>query len=215
MANHAVDFTGQRFGKITAIHVVRKPEIPEKLFWLCRCDCGNETVVSVANLITNTKSCGCSRLDHGLARRGQRHFLYARWKGMRARCRNPKDARYKYYGARGIAVCKRWDSFANFLEDMLPTFVAGLTIERKDNNGPYSPENCIWANSDVQQSNKRSNRYITFAGKTLTVSEWAKKIGCLPGRLIQRLNAGKSVAQVMCNKKLPRTRLIIADMPFK
>lgn len=81
---------------------------------------------------------------------------YWAWRRMRHRCRNPRDARYEYYGARGISVCSRWDLFANFLEDMGPRPSPKHSLDRIDGNGNYEPENCRWGTT-VQQSRNRRN----------------------------------------------------------
>lgn len=207
MGNHAVDFTGQRFGKLTAIHVVRKPEKSKRIFWLCRCDCGNETFVSSGNLRSGgVKSCGCLRLYHGLMRRGQRHPLTWRWHQMMARCYNPNCDRYRFYGGRGIAVCERWQTFINFYNDMVSTFSCELTLERKDNNGPYSPDNCIWVDWTTQANNKRNNHYLNFNGETLSVTQWANRVGLWHGTLFKRLKAGKTINQVLSSEDGRKTR---------
>lgn len=73
---------------------------------------------------------------------------------MRQRCNNPKNPKYKDYGGRGVKVCERWNDFALFLEDMgeRPT---GYSIDRKDVNGNYEPNNCRWATAKEQRANQR------------------------------------------------------------
>lgn len=98
------------------------------------------------------------------------------WRGMKARCLNPNDPRFKDYGGRGITVCERWNVFANFLADMGER-PEGTSLDRIDNTLGYSKENCRWAKPKDQQRNMRSNRMLTYAGKTQCMSAWAEELG--------------------------------------
>ncbi len=111
---------------------------------------------------------------------------YQVWKGMRMRCLNPNEAGYKNYGGRGIYICERWNTFANFLADMGQR-PDRHSIDRIDNNGPYAPENCRWAISKVQSRNKRNNFLITHNGQTKTLQEWAEITGIHYGTLRSRI----------------------------
>ena len=91
---------------------------------------------------------------HGLTK----HPLYHVWQHMMHRCYNKKDGRFCYYGRRGITVCQRWHQCANFIEDMYPTYKKGLQIDRKDNDGGYTKDNCRWITHTEQQRNKSNNK---------------------------------------------------------
>ena len=135
--------------------------------WLCKCTCGEDIWVNANSLLTgNTTSCGCSRkgntchLIHGYARHSSRNSTYQAWAGMRTRCRNRNGNRPHRYVKRGITVCDRCKNFEAFLEDMGDR-PAGMTLERKNNNLGYSPENCCWETQTKQQRN-RCNTKLTF-----------------------------------------------------
>lgn len=103
------------------------------------------------------------------------------------RCYNPKCRDYAYYGGRGITVCDRWlESFDNFVSDM-GLRPEGMTLERKDNDGPYSPDNCVWATRAAQSRNTRGVRVIEYRGEKRTMSEWERALGWKPGVLKARL----------------------------
>jgi len=101
---------------------------------------------------------------------------YSIWTDMKNRCNNPNSNRYNRYGARGIRVCERWYSFAHFLADMGPC-PSGMTIDRKNNDGHYEPDNCHWATPHHQMRNYSRNRWLTFRGKTMCLTDWASETG--------------------------------------
>lgn len=125
------------------------------------------------------------RFSHGLCRKVPE---YGVWKSMRQRCNDSNHHKFKDYGARGIMVCKRWDNFRNFYEDMGPRPSPQYSIERKNNNGDYTPENCRWATRLEQANNKRSNRLIQFNSQTKTVTAWAQRLGINESTLRERLS---------------------------
>lgn len=118
------------------------------------------------------------------------------WRSMRARCKNPKNISYPRYGARGISVCARWEKFEAFVEDM-GYAPAGMTLERRHNNKPYSPTNCLWATPKQQARNRSNNVLLKYRGKTRPMSEWAEIAGLDRGTLWRRLKRGASLEVAM------------------
>lgn len=159
-----VDITGQVFGRLTAIK--RVPERKHRYaIWKCVCSCGNITYGDVGHLRNGgKKSCGCLTKEglnykHGLARAKNKHPLLNIWYGMRHRCYNKNNPSYVNYGGRGIRMCRSWHNFMNFVEwaEKNPR-LPGTSIDRKNNNGNYTPRNCKWSTPKEQANNRRKPR---------------------------------------------------------
>lgn len=177
----------------------------------CLCSCGTERAVKSWDLIYETsKNCGCLRRAK-VASRNRRHDLsqsneYSIWSGIRARCGNPNHPSYHKYGARGVKVVDRWNSFLNFLEDMGPRPSEKHSIERVDNNGNYGPDNCIWATIDVQSVNRRNTRFASLNGRTLSLRDWAPVVGIPKSVLYARAHLGWDDEKILTHPYQPRTR---------
>ncbi len=125
---------------------------------------------------------------------------------MRDRCNNPNNRAFKNYGARGIKVCPRWNDYRNFIRDMGPKPSPKHTIERKDVNGDYTPENCVWATHAEQNRNRRSTKFLTYKGETLTHTEWSKRVGLSKNTIGRRRAAGWSVDDILSLPPNPQNR---------
>lgn len=186
---------GEKVGRWTAIEYVGAS------IWRARCDCGEIRDVKWAMVRRgNWKSCGCYKRDNPPARThgASDSSLYRIWRDMRRRCTNPDRDDWVRYGGRGITVCERWEqSFEAFAEDMSDGYATGLQIDRIDNDGPYSPENCRWATPVENGSNKRNNRMIDTPWGHITLSEAARRAGLKRLTLRRRLEAGWSVERAL------------------
>lgn len=165
-----IDMTGQRFGRLTAVTAIEQDRRNRIWRWLCRCDCGETTIVYGTNLRRGTsRSCGCWQREaasirntvHGANKPGKRTVEYETWQRMLDRCYNPRCKDFKNYGGRGIEVCERWHDFVNFLADMGLRPAGKYSIERVNNDGNYEPSNCIWLLQSEQPKNQRRNRNLT------------------------------------------------------
>ena len=125
--------------------------------------------------------------------------LYDVWTAMKQRCLNHNCKQYKDYGGRGIGICEEWArSYRQFREWANQNgYERGLSIDRIDNNGGYSPQNCRWVDRKTQQNNTRRNVYIEFNGQTLSLSEWSKKLGLYRGAVGARLRKGWSIEDAL------------------
>lgn len=114
-------------------------------------------------------------------RDADRQSIYDTWKNIRRRCNTPTHPRYKDYGGRGITVCDRWDNFENFFIDLGPR-PAGMTLDRRDNDLGYCPENCRWATPKEQSTNRRNSIWVNMGEEKITLKEACRRLR-LPYRL--------------------------------
>jgi len=123
--------------------------------------------------------------------------IYGSWYAMKQRCDNPKHKSFHNYGGRGIGYIEAWKSFEEFNRSMSLSYQKGLTLDRIDNNKGYSPENCRWATKKQQANNMRKNTIIEYNGQTLTLTQWAEKLGLKVGTLQWRFRRGWTIEKMM------------------
>ena len=179
------DLTGLKFNYLTVIkfEFMRKGQS----YYLCKCDCGNKKVIARTSIVSGgAKSCGClKRSDKSESR------LYKIWEGMKARCKYKNRAGSKYYVLKNIKVCNEWTKYEVFKKWSLDHgYSDNLSIDRIDNNKGYSPDNCRWVDSVVQNNNKSNNIVITINGENHTMTEWCRMYKINPSTMCGRVHLG-------------------------
>lgn len=188
------DLTGKKFQRLTVVERVFK-ENKKETYWLCVCDCGKETTVMSQHLKDgHTSSCGCLQkekvksmmTEHGMSNTK----LFKVWRGIIDRTMYPSSKSYKHYGQRGITICSEWyESFETFYKWAIENgYKEGLTLDRVDVDGNYTPDNCRWTGWKEQENNRTNNHIITYKGETHTMKEWSEIRGIKYSTLSMRIN---------------------------
>jgi hypothetical protein len=203
------DITGQRFGRWLVLELLETNTTGHSSLFLCRCDCGAMKPVH-ANSLQSKRSVGCracGHRKHGCSRIGSRTPEYNLWLAMKGRCAGTTNPRTnKNYRDRGITVCQRWrESFAAFLADMGERPHPDLSLDRIDNDSGYTCGQCKectangwtanvrWATKIQQSRNTHSNHWITYDGRTLTITQWSRETGIDIATILYRMRAGWSL----------------------
>lgn len=203
-----IDLTDKRFGRLTVISFAGQDK-HHFAHWLCRCDCGNEKVISGSALRSGvTVSCGCYRLEQA-NKANTRHNLshtriYTEWRHMKDRCLNKNHKAYSYYGGRGISVCPEWINDVSVFADWAYSngYKEGLTLDRIDPNGNYEPNNCRWISQAEQMANTRRCRVYEINCEKHTLSEWCKIYNVPYERTRTRLNQGWNIEKALTTPSL-------------
>ena len=177
----SLDLTGSKIGKLTVLSFsgVKPYAGRNRRHWVVQCDCGTIKEYTT-DMLGCIKSCGCVTKDR-IANLNKTHGMcntpeYKIWRGMKERCFNKASERYNCYGGRGITVCDEWrNSFEAFYTDMGTRPNQSYSIDRIDFNGNYCKENCRWATTEEQSSNKTTNVFVIIDGEKLTLSQVARK----------------------------------------
>ena len=194
------DYTGRKFGRWTVIGVAPNHitnggySVP---MWDCVCDCGTRRAVRGNDLrLRKSVSCGCYMVENPVSKKhgASNSHLYKIYYGMKQRCYNKSNKNYNHYGERGIDICKEWESYEAFEKWAYSNgYQDGLTIERKNVNQGYSPNNCEWIGRAEQAKNKTTSVLITHNGETHIAAEWDKLLGFSHGTVGRRIRNGWSV----------------------
>lgn len=169
---------GRRFGRWEILSRAETPAGKKGAWWNCRCSCGTERPVASAHLRSGrSQSCGCLHLER-ISKSPEDRItgpMYSLWQSIKTRCYNEKHPTYRNYGGRGVSVCERWRTFEHFRDDMGPKPFEGASIDRIDNSGDYSPENCRWTDRFGQAQNTRRNTMLVWEGVEIPLSEVCRR----------------------------------------
>lgn len=194
--------SGQVFGRWTVTDACVVVIYKRNKSVLCTCACGTVRLVELQRLLRGKSlSCGCLAAEKSaerlLTHGGSYTAEYGIWRGILKRCNSKNYFAYPLYGGRGITVCDEWLSFSGFIADMGFRGNSSLSIERRDNNGPYNKSNCYWATYIEQNNNTRGCRPIMFNGRSQTTSAWAREFGIKQSTLRERLRRGWSIGDAL------------------
>lgn len=225
-----IEISGQKFGRLL---VLKKGPVSKRggSHWLCRCDCGNETIAVGSCLRRGTRlSCGCLKREWGSVMGSRRDFVkkrsdrkathgckrvglatpeYKIWLGMKARCYRPRHKDYPNWGGKGIRVCDAWrNNFSAFLRDMGPRPSPLHTIDRLKSTEDYSPRNCRWATQQQQGGENRLGfKPITVRGKHFDKkSDACQFFGVGASTVNERMKAGIPIDQAFQQGRLRARR---------
>lgn len=199
----AIDITGQKFGRLTALklHHIKKYSRSTHRYWECQCECGNKCFVAQNQLTSGkTQSCGCLQNEYFKSKHNLHNTrLYNIWCNIKARCTNPKHPNYNTYGNKGIIICDEWKTnFLSFYNWAVKNgYKDNLTIDRINVNGNYEPDNCRWVTRKVQGINRNTSKFITYNNKTLCITEWADLYNINRATLSWRLNHGWNIEEAL------------------
>lgn len=201
---------GQKFGRLTVIGDAAPSGARRKARWLCRCECGDDTIVVADNVMSgHTRSCGCLHREmhadrlrtHGMS---QTSPEYTSWRAMRNRCSGAVSGDPGgYYSARGIDMAPEWESFERFYADMGARPSPSHSIDRIDNARGYWPDNCRWATDAEQSRNRRHVQQISHDGLTMSLAEWAVHLGISYATLQGRRNRRWSIERMLTTPTRP------------
>lgn len=202
--NKFKDLTGRRFERLQIIEYRGQNKRGQSL-WLVRCDCGEPDKVVHGHVLLSgkAKSCGCLQRETATTHGLHKHPAYAIHSDMMHRCYNSRCVAYPNYGGRGIYVCHEWHDRASFVAWVKKCFPPNglipeeLSIDRKDNDGPYSPENCRWATAKEQANNTRSNHLLAIDGTQQTLMQLSEKYKINYWTLSDRLKSGWPIEKAL------------------
>jgi hypothetical protein len=207
-----IDLTNQELGRLKVLRLNGRDK-RGRAKWECICKCGKIFTAHGFDIRSgHTQSCGC--LNREIVNAKQREWrkthephlihgesnsrLYAIFLGMKDRCNNSNDTAYKNYGGRGIKVCDEWKEYINFHNWAVTNgYTDNLTIDRKDNDGNYCPENCRWATYSEQANNTRTNVLIFYNNEIKTLSQWAHLYNISVSVLSSRLKRNWTIEEAL------------------
>lgn len=217
--NSSPDNIGKKYGSLTVVGIEHctSGNGHTMYMWRCRCDCGNEKLVTPSVLkrhpqefcgrdCKNKQATRVKNVENKTRHGGSKTRLYRIYHGMKDRCTNENTSYYRYYGARGISVCDEWcNDYIAFRDWALANgYTDELTIDRIDCNGDYCPDNCRWVTMKVQQNNRTNNHLISYNGETHTISEWSEITGIRVGVINNRLKCGRSSGEALGKERITK-----------
>lgn len=198
----------KRFGLLVAVADLGVVKHATMHHWRCICDCGEVVDVRIDCLRRGlTVSCGCHRRSVGTKNLEARtthgqtgHPLWDTWYAMIDRCTNPGHTAWSRYGGRGVGIDPSWlgpDGFDRFVASVGPRPSEAHTLDRKDNDGHYTPGNVRWSTKKQQSRNRSNTRWLTWYGKTQDLQTWAEQLGMRPHVIEHRLARGWDIDRAL------------------